>query len=74
MAGKKTADPADACPTDAELDAMVAECEALKQTLSAPPKVGAAPGATAAVDPASILVFVEMFLKVVEWFRSRRNP
>jgi hypothetical protein len=56
---------------DAELDALQAQLESCKQQLNAP-VVGAAPGAVAAFDPASILALISVISGFIDWFRNRK--
>lgn len=59
---------------DAELDALVEQCEQCRADLCAPEPAsfGAAPPQPKAIDPATILVILDVVLKLIAAWRAKK--
>lgn len=60
--------------TEAELESLKEECEKCKSL--SPSSINSMTGENDVkeLDPASIVIIVELVLKVLDWIRKRRNP
>jgi hypothetical protein len=56
--------------TNEELESLKCDCESVKTSLQG---VGASDNDPKDFDPATILVIIELVVKIIEWIRKRRN-